>query len=222
VEHLKTQVALSLKGKASRAEVEAFTEYYRGGMNPGVATPGSALLFKALRIGNWDQAAALIAATPSLVNAEDEDGMAPLYYAFKNAHYELARHWLEDGANPNHLDHEGFAVIHDAVKRDDAQPVELLQRYGADLDLSTGMGFTPALLALRYGCWSVLGYLLKQHVDLHRTILAGTSVADQYEHIQGLPRILRSEIEQQLGKRRVIPLTVMAPAAESRRSASQP
>jgi len=220
VEHLRMQVAVSLKGKASRAEIEAFTEYYRGGMNPGAATLGSEGLFKTLRIHDWDQAAALIAATPSLVNAEDADGMAPLYYAFRDDHYELARQWLEDGANPNHLDHEGFAVIHDAVKRDDAAPVELLNRYGADLNLGTGMGFTPALLALRYGCWSVLAYLLKQHVDLHRTVLVGASVADQYEHVEGLPRILRSEIEQQLGKRRVIPLVVMAPATENRQSVS--
>ncbi len=219
IEHVKTQVALSLKGKASRAEIEAFTEYFSGGMNPGTATPGSEGLFKALRIHNWDEAAALIAATPSLVNAEDEDGLTPLYYAFKDGHYELGRHWLESGANPNHLDHEGFAVIHDAVKRDDAAPVELLHRYGADLDLGTGMGFTPALLAMRYGCWNVLAFLLKHHVDLHRTVLAGASVADQYEHVEGLPRILRSEIEQQLGKRRVIPLMVMAPAAEHRHSA---
>ncbi len=64
IEHVKTQVALSLKGKASRAEIDAFTEYFRGGMSPGAATPGSEGLFKALRIHNWDEAAALIAATP--------------------------------------------------------------------------------------------------------------------------------------------------------------
>jgi len=212
VEHLKTQLALSLNGKASRAEIDAFTEYYRGGMEPDAATPGSEILFKALRSHNWDDAAPLIAATPALVNAADEDGMAPLYYAFRDNHCELARRWLEAGANPNHLDHEGFAVIHDVVKRDDAAPVELLNRYGADLNLGTGMGFTPALLALRYGCWNVLAYLLKQRVDLRRTMLAGASVAEQYEHVEGLPRILRSVIEQQLGKRRVIPLVVMAPA----------
>ena len=188
-------------------------------MNPGAATPGSEGLFKALRIHNWDEAAALIAATPSLVNARTRIGLTPLYYAFKDGHYELGRHWLESGANPNHLDHEGFAIIHDAVKRDAAGPVELLHRYGADLDLGTGMGFTPALLAMRYGCWNVLAFLLKHRVDLHRTVLAGASVADQYEHVEGLPRILRSEIEQQLGKRRVIPLMVMAPAAEHRHSA---
>jgi hypothetical protein len=219
VEHLQTQVALLLKGKAGRAEVEAFTDYYRGGIKPGSATPGSESLFKALRTHNWDEAAALIAATPVLVNAEDEDGLAPLHFAFRDDHFELARRWLEIGANPNHLDHEGFGVIHDAAKRDDAVPVELLKRYGADLNLSTGMGFTPAVLALRYGCWSVLAYLLKQGVDLRRTALAGASVAEQYQHVEGLPRILRSVIEQQLGKRRVIPLVVMAPAPNEHRAA---
>ena len=219
IDHLRTQVALSLQGKASRAEVEAFTTYYRGGVDPGPATPGSDALFKALRTGDWDEAAALVAATPTLLRAEDEDGMTPLFYAFRTSHFELARRWLENGADANHLDHEGFAIIHDSVKRDDPVPVELLQRYGADLNLGTGMGFSPALLALRYGCWSVLAFLLRQYVDLRRTALAGTSVADQYEHVEGLPRVLRSEIEQRLGKRRVIPLVVMAPAPHASQAA---
>ncbi len=219
VEHLRTQVALSLQGKASRTEIDAFTTYYRGGVDPGPATPGSDALFKALRTGEWDEAAALVAATPALLRAEDEDGMTPLFFAFRTRHFELARRWLENGADANHLDHEGFAIIHDAVKRDDTAPVELLQRYGADLNLGTGLGFTPALLALRYGTWSVLAFLLRQHVDLQRTALAGTSVADQYEHAEGLPRVLRSAIEQRLGKRRVIPLVVMAPEPHSSQAA---
>ena len=219
VEHLRTQVALSLQGKASRAEIDAFTTYYHGGVDPGPATPGSDALFKALRTGDWDEAAALVAATPTLLHAEDEDGMTPLFHAFRTRHFELARRWLENGADTNHLDHEGFAIIHDAVKRDDTAPVELLQRYGADLNLGTGMGFTPALLALRYGTWSVFAFLLRQHVDLNRTALAGTSVADQYEHVEGLPRVLRSAIEQRLGKRRVIPLVVMAPEPHTSQAA---
>ena len=80
----------------------------------------------------------------------DEEGRTPLFHAMAARHYDLARRWLEAGANPDHLDHEGFAVIHDLAKRDEVEPVELLQRHGADLDLGTGLGFTPALLALRY------------------------------------------------------------------------
>jgi len=214
VQHLRTSVTLALKGHASRAEVEALTEYLRGGIDPGDATPGSAPLFASLRKRDWNKAVAMIADSPSLVAAEDEDGMTPLFYAFRARQYELGRRWLESGADPNHLDHEGFAVIHDLVKRDETDPVDLLQRYGADLDLGTGMGFSPALLALRYGSWNVLAYLLKHRVDLNRCALAGTAVADQYEHIEGLPRALRSAIEQQLGKRRVIPLVVMAPGVD--------
>ncbi|MEO8676026.1 MAG: ankyrin repeat domain-containing protein [Casimicrobiaceae bacterium] len=215
VEHFRTSLSLALKGTPSREEVDALTEYYRGGAAPGAVSPGSESLFRALRTGAWDEAAARVATTPSLVNAEDEDGMTPLFHALRSRHYELARRWLERGADPNHLDHEGFAVIHDLAKRDETEPVDLLQHYGADLDRGTGMGFTPALLALRYGCWNVLAYLLKQRVDLRRSAIAGTSVSDQYEQIDGLPRALRSVIEQQLGKRRVIPLTVMPPAVEA-------
>ena len=72
----------ALKGHPSRAEIDAFTEYLRGGMEPGAATPGSEPLFAALRKGDWDTAAAMIAATPALVNAEDEDGVTPVFYVF--------------------------------------------------------------------------------------------------------------------------------------------
>ena len=213
VEELRERVGRSLQGKVSQEEIDAFTEYYRGGRKASTATPGSEPLFAALRKRDWNTAAALIAESPSLVNAECEEGRTPLLYALNAQYYELARRWLENGADPNHLDHEGFAAIHDAAKRDDTTTVELLQRYGADLDLGTGLGFTPALLALRYGCWRVLAYLLGQDVDLRKTAIAGVAVEDQYEIVDGLPRVLRAEIERKLGRRRVIPIAVMAPAA---------
>ena len=212
-EQVRERVERFLQGKVSQEEVDAFTEYYRGGMQPSTATPGSETLFGALRRRDWNKAAALTAESPWLVNARCEEGRTPLFYAMNARHYELARRWLERGAEPNHLDYEGFAAIHDAAKRDDTTAVELLHRNGADLDLGTGLGFTPALLALRYGCWTVLAYLLAQGVDLRKTAIAGAAVEDQYESIAGLPRVLRSEIERQLGRRRIIPIAVLAPAA---------
>ncbi len=216
LKRLQDALTESLRGSASVEEIAAFTEYYRGGAAPTRATEGSEALFAALRRRDWEKAAALIAQDAALANAQDEDGRTPLFYAMTAGYHDLARRWLEAGANPNHLDHEGFAVIHDLAKRDDIEPIELLDRYGADLDLGTGLGFTPALLALRYGCWPVLGYLLSRHVDLHKTMLAGASVADHYPQVTGLPRVLRSEIDRQLGKRYVIPIAVMAQRAAAR------
>ncbi len=214
LQQLHNALEQSLGGKASADEIAAFADYYRGGAAPTSATPGSEALFAALRKHDWERAAAMIAEHAALVDAEDEDGRTPLFHAIAARHHDLARRWLEAGANPNHLDHEGFAVIHDVAKRDEVEPLELLQRYGADLDLGTGLGFTPALLALRYGCWSVLGYLLARHVDLHKTVLAGASVADHYQQVKQLPRVLRSEIDRQLGKRHVIPIAVASDRSE--------
>jgi hypothetical protein len=206
------QVAAALNGHASAAEIEAMTEFYIGGSPLTPVSPGSEPLFAALRKRNWEKAAALIDADPALARAEDVDGRTPLFHAMAARNHELARRWLEAGADPNHLDHEGFAVVHDVAKRAQVEPLELLQRYGADLDLATGMGFTPAMIALRYGCWPVLAYLLAQHVDLRKTALPGASVAEQYQDVSSLPRVLRREIERQLGRPAFIPIARQAPA----------
>jgi hypothetical protein len=104
--------------------------------------------------------------------------------------------------------------VHDVAKRDNVQPLELLQRYGADLNLPTGMGFTPAMIALRYGCWPALAFLLAQHVDLRKTTLPGASVAEQYKDVSSLPRVLRREIERQLGRPAFIPIVPHTPAQQ--------
>ena len=160
-----------------------------------------------------------MSADPALIHAQDEDGRTPLFHAMRARNFEISQRWLEAGADPDHLDHEGFALIHDAAKRDVVDPVALLDRYGADLNLETGLGFTPALISLRYGTWSVLAYLLAQKVDLNRTTMVGASVADQYEEVAALPRVLRREIERQLGRRPVIRIAAQVAATGARASA---
>jgi hypothetical protein len=208
------QMAAALNGHATPAEIEAITQFYSGGSPPTPPSPGSETLFAALRQRDWEKAAALIDAKPALARAEDVDGRTPLFHAMAARNHELARRWLEAGADPNHLDHEGFAVVHDVVKRDSVEPLDLLHRHGANLDLATGMGFTPAMIALRYGCWPALAYLLAQHVDLRKSALPGASVAEQYEDVPSLPRVLRREIERQLGRPAFIPIARQGPARD--------
>jgi hypothetical protein len=205
-EELRDSVSQALQGRASAEEVAAFQRYYEGGGPPTPPTPGSEALFDALRRREWTRAAELVAARAGLANAIDEDGRTPLFHAMRAQHLDLARRLLDLGADPDHLDHEGFAVVHDMAKRDDREPIELLQRYGADLDLPTGLGMTPALLALRYRCWTVLAYLLGQGVDVTKSLLPGASVAEQYNEVDDLPRVLRAEIDRRLGRRHVIPI----------------
>jgi hypothetical protein len=214
---MELQVAARLHGKASASEIASITDFFGGGaVTP--PTPGSEPLFKALSKRDWASVEAIVAANPRLIHAEDEDGRTPLFHAMHAQQLEIVQRWLEAGADPDHLDHEGFAPIHDAAKRDVVEPVALLDRCGADLNLETGLGFTPALLALRYGTWSVLAYLLAQKVDLKRTTMVGASVADQYEEVAALPRVLRREIERQLGRRPVIRIAAQAAAPGRYRS----
>jgi hypothetical protein len=205
-EELRDSVSQALQGRASAEEVAAFQRYYEGGGPPTPPTPGSESLFDALHRREWTRAAELVAVRAGLANAVDEEGRTPLFHAMRAHHLDFARRLLDLGTDPDHLDHEGFAVIHDMAKRDDREPIELLQRYGADLDLPTGLGMTPALLALRYRCWTVLAYLLGQGVDVAKSLLPGASIAEQYNEVDDLPRVLRAEIDRRLGRRHVIPI----------------
>jgi hypothetical protein len=211
-EQLKDSVSQALQGRASAEELAAFEGYYLGGEPPTPATPGSDALFEGLRKREWSRAADLVAERREFANAVDEDGRTPLFYAMRASHLDLARRLLDAGADPDRLDHEGFAVVHDMAKRDDRAPIELLERYGADLDRATGLGMTPAVLALRYKCWSVLAYLIARGADLTKSTLPGASVAEQYGEVDDLPRVLRAEIDRRLGRRHVIPI-VPAPLA---------
>ncbi len=203
---LRDELARSLRPDAGEVDIARITDYFQGGSGPTPITPGSEALFAALVERDWERAMGLVLDVPALANAEDEDGRTALFYALSARHYFLAQRLLEMDATPDHLDHEGFAVIHDAAKADQVEALELLQRYGADLDLTTALGFTPATLALQHSRWASLAYLLSEHVDLHKTMFVGASAAELYEAIDGLPRVLRAEIDRQLGKRPVIPI----------------
>jgi hypothetical protein len=52
----------------------------------------------------------------------------------------------------------------------------------------------------------VLAYLLGQGVDVAKSLLPGASVAEQYNEVEELPRVLRAEIDRRLGRRHVIPI----------------
>ena len=64
-----------------------------------------------------------------------------LMIAVEHGHLEQARSLLEAGADP-HGDDWGFALIDEAVDREDEQMVRLLVSYGARLDVQDEQGRT--------------------------------------------------------------------------------
>ena len=206
VQELQAVLAIRLGGRSDGQDLKDVVDHYTGAIEITAITPGAEPLYRALRARNWQRAQKLIAAKPELVRARDEEGRTPLFHAFAARQLELADQWLRLGADPDQLDHEGFAVLHDVVKRVLLEPVELLHRHGADLNLATRLGFTPALIALQYGTWPVLAYLVQQGVDLRRENLLGTSVANQFQHVKELPGAVRQTIEGALG----LPLSKVA------------
>jgi len=170
---------------------------------------GAAVLFAALRNRDSARAAELLAHDANLASAQDELGRTALFYALSAQDYELTRRLLESGADANHVDQEGFAVIHDLAKSDDPWPLELLQRYGADLNLGSKHGFTPALIAMRHACWTTLAFLIAEQVNLRTVSRDGASVAVQYQEIEFMPRVIRREIVRQLSR---TPLLTSQPA----------
>jgi ankyrin repeat protein len=104
-------------------------------------------------------------------NSESEFG-APLHAASYNGSPEIARVLLENGANPNALEHPDYsdgAALHIASYNLNVgiTIVEILLEYGANVDLRNEAGWTPLHEAAYNLNLQVLVVLLNRGADPH-------------------------------------------------------
>src|SRR5262249_1593769 len=78
-----------------------------------------------------EQASALLAKEPKLVNARDESGQTPLHIASHRGHAGIVKLLLEQGADVNARDRAGTMPLHLA---DNLEIVKLLIAHKADLE----------------------------------------------------------------------------------------
>ena len=78
--------------------------------------------------GNYEQVKAILARTPSAVNARGKDGLTPLQLAANNGHKEVVELLLANKAAINAKDNEGRTALHFAARMGNVEMAELLIR----------------------------------------------------------------------------------------------
>lgn len=88
-------------------------------------------------------------------------GAPPIYYATKNDHTDAMRLLLEHGANPNYVDtvskySTNESLLHLAASKGNADGVQLLIDYGADVQARDRYGNSPCAYSSSYSVVSIL------------------------------------------------------------------
>ena len=134
--------------------------------------PKLAALILAIRSGDTKSVVKLIAASPSLVNAQDNAGATPLHHAAGFGNLATMKLLLDAGASPNAGNKRKstplFWALHDDAK------VRLLIDRGANVNAMSNDGRTPLYQAASMGnAVPVLRLLLQKGANLEAKTLTG-------------------------------------------------
>ena len=102
------------------------------------------------------------------------------YQAFEGSIEDLAR-TLDEGADPNQADRNGFTPLHFAAQHLDADRVRLLIEHGAEVNAQNRFGATPvfvALMKVQDEDHGVFGLLLDAGANIDIQTTAGVSTRD--------------------------------------------
>jgi ankyrin repeat protein len=100
-------------------------------------------IFEAIKAGEFGAARDILRKNPSLVNAEDDDGRAPLHWASEIGDKEAAKFLLSKGADVNARDQYGTTPLHDAASKGHREMAELLISQGANVNAQDMNGWFP-------------------------------------------------------------------------------
>ncbi len=156
------------------------------GMGPKLEIPEShSAIIKAMRLRDDESIRRFIEQDSQLVNAQDEQGVTPLYYAACSNNPELVEFLGKSGANPNHIDAEGWPIITEVVRQRAVDGLRaLLAIPGIDLNSANYLGWNAALLALTNGQLE-LALLLKQAgADFEQVNSTGLSACQVVEQLR--------------------------------------
>lgn len=142
--------------------------------------PASAteVLNAAIRAGNVSEAEALIGRGAD-VNARDDVGNTPLFYAAWSGNSRLTELLIAAGAQVNAAQSSGRRAITWAVLGGKTEVVRLLLASGAEANEQDAEGHTLLETAARYGYREIAGLLLAAHVDVNATGSAGETALDE-------------------------------------------
>ena len=134
--------------------------------------PKLAALITAVRAGDTQSVAKLIAATPELINAHDRAGATPLHHAAGFGNLATMKLLLEHGADANAANKRKSTPL--VWSMDDQAKVRLLVEHGANVNSRTVDGRTPLYQAASIAnAVPVLRLLLDKGADPNAKTLTG-------------------------------------------------
>lgn len=155
-------------------------------------------LINAIERDDFNTALQLIEANQNnIINTPDSEGNYPLHLAANLALYDhlsptikamlhqIALALLQNGANPNVLDHWGSSPIHYAATHGNLELFKKLVEHGANYNLSDLSRETPLHQAIRRKHDAIINYLLsKEELECSPTLLGDTPIdyAARYNH----------------------------------------
>jgi ankyrin repeat protein len=121
-----------------------------------------AFLFEAIKTPKKKSIEKILKSNPSLVNAQDEDGVTPLLLVSREGHKDVAELLISEGADVNAKDKWSYTPLHWASQHGQKNIAELLISKGANVDAKDDKGRTPLHFASGKG-HKELVELLRRH-----------------------------------------------------------
>ncbi len=120
--------------------------------------------------GHYDTAEYLVkAGAPINSTAHNDLKATPLHSATAGRHAKIVKMLLDQGADPNVREQNGFTALHAAAQNDDVEIIRLLLLGGADLTLKSTNGKTAMDIAMDAG-------------HEKATVLLGEGVTKRFRH----------------------------------------
>jgi ankyrin repeat protein len=116
----------------------------------------------------WNQkdVAAFLLANHADVNAKDNEGITPLYWAVESGH-DVVEELLLRGADVNAADQYGLTPLHEATRMGLTNLMKLLLTYKADVNAKENKrGSTPLHMAAAYGRTNEARLLIANHANV--------------------------------------------------------
>lgn len=134
-------------------------------------------IFNVARTGSVSDARILLGSDPKLVNAANAEGYSPLILACYRANNEVAKYFLENGANIDALSGMGTALMASVVKGNEEMVRYLLEKK-ANPNLSDPNGTTALLYAVMFKKHNLASLLMKAGANPDHKDNRGQSAID--------------------------------------------